>query len=354
MMKSAKEILGFDDRRMMIIGIPLITLLLNAMIFAGALMNDFQVFITRCFIGGLVYTVVYWLAYRQLLLFSRRKFPAPEDFFKRIRFLILMVLVFFFLLKLVLDPIVHPFLDDVVGNKQEHELSVFIASLLVTFLVLGVYETAAFYFQLQKSLLEKERLVKENVQSQLESLKNQVNPHFFFNSLNTLAYLIPEDPAKAETFVQKLSKAYRYILEIRERELATLAEELHFLDAYACLLTERFGGNLRIDVSVPEAFLQKKIVPLSLQMLFENAIKHNVISTQHPLTIEVFVEKGDRLVVRNNLLKKNQDMPSTKVGLQNIMNRYRFVSDREVEVIVTQQHFIVVLPLVEPAAVVAL
>ncbi|MFQ5446867.1 MAG: sensor histidine kinase, partial [Saprospiraceae bacterium] len=206
---------------------------------------------------------------------------------------------------------------------------------------------------LQKTQLEKERLVKENVQSQLESLRNQVNPHFFFNSLNTLAYLIPEDPAKAENFVQKLSKAYRYILEIRDKQLVTLEEELVFLDSYTCLLQERFGENLLVKVDAPEEILPYKLVPLSLQMLFENAIKHNVISTQSPLVIEVFVENTDRLVVKNNLQRKNQTMPSTKVGLENISRRYKLVSDHEVEVIMTQQSFIVILPLikVEPASV---
>ena len=135
-----------------------------------------------------------------------------------------------------------------------------IGSLMVTFLVLGIYETIGFYTQLQKSLVEKERLVKENMQSQLESLRNQVNPHFFFNSLNTLVYLIPEAPDKAVNFVQKLSKAYRYILEIRDRHLVALQEEIDFLTSYTCLLKERFGENLQIEVQVPAKFLDRKIV----------------------------------------------------------------------------------------------
>ncbi len=150
--------------------------------------------------------------------------------------------------------------------------------------------------------------------------------------------------------MQKLSKAYRYILEIRERELTTVAEELGFLDSYNCLLNERFGENLRITINVPEEAKRLQILPLSLQMLFENAIKHNVVSTQHPLHIEVFAERGDRLVVRNNLQPKKQDQPSTKIGLENIKSRYRLLTKMEVEVIVTNQHFIVVLPLVQPVS----
>lgn len=337
----------------MLIGIPLVTLLLNAMMFTRTLLNDAGLFFTKGLMVGLIYTIAYWVTYRQVLIFFRKKYPSHKDFGTRILIIVVLVFVIFFLLKLVIDPICHPFVADILGDAKEHQMSMTISSLMVTFLVFGVYETTGFYFQLQKTQLEKERLVKENVQSQLESLRNQVNPHFFFNSLNTLAYLIPEDPAKAENFVQKLSKAYRYILEIRDKQLVTLEEELVFLDSYTCLLQERFGENLLVKVDAPEEILPYKLVPLSLQMLFENAIKHNVISTQSPLVIEVFVENTDRLVVKNNLQRKNQTMPSTKVGLENISRRYKLVSDHEVEVIMTQQSFIVILPLikVEPASV---
>ncbi|MBI1227482.1 MAG: hypothetical protein GC192_19780 [Bacteroidetes bacterium] len=350
-MKKAKEIFGFDDKWLVIIGIPVITLIMNAMMFGDIMVNDLRFFITACNGIGFVYTSVFWLVFRQVVLFFAERFPKTQEFKKRMVFQSLVVLVLFFAIKSALDPLLHPLISNKVGNNLQHNIGMTIGSLLVTFLVLTIYVTAGFYHQLRKTLVEKERLTKENVQSQLESLKNQVNPHFLFNSLNTLAYLIPEDPAKAENFVQKLSKAYRYILEIRERELTTLAEELEFLDSYNCLLNERFGDNLRINIHVPEEAKQLFILPLSLQMLFENAIKHNVVSTQKPLHIEVFVEKEDRLIVRNNLQPKNQEQPSTKIGLENIKNRYRLLAKQAVEVIVTQQFFIVVLPLVPASSI---
>jgi LytS/YehU family sensor histidine kinase len=140
---------------------------------------------------------------------------------------------------------------------------------------------------------------------------------------------------------------YRYILEIRDKKLIFLEEELKFLNAYTFLLKERFGENLHIKMDIPEKYLNDKILPLSLQILFENAIKHNIISSEKPLFMEVFIENGDKLVVKNNLQKKNQVMNSTKLGLQNIKNRYRFFSDKEVEVIVTQKSFIVILPMLD-------
>jgi LytS/YehU family sensor histidine kinase len=195
--------------------------------------------------------------------------------------------------------------------------------------------------------VEKQKLKRMNMQSQLEGLKNQVNPHFLFNSLNTLTYLIPENSEKSVHFVQQLSKVYRYILEIRDKKLILLEEELNFLNAYTFLLKERFGKNLHIKIDIPEVHLNDKIIPLSLQILFENAIKHNIISSEKPLFMEVFIENGNKLIVKNNLQKKNQVMNSTKLGLQNIKNRYRFFSEKEVEVIVTQESFIVILPMID-------
>lgn len=349
-MNQAKKILGFDDRWLMLIGIPVVALTTNALMFTELMLTDTASFFGNCGVVGLAYTVVYWMVFRYLLIFFKKKFPAQADFTKRVTLQVGSVVVVFFSLKILLDPVLHPLLSEVVDTAGVHGVSMSIASLMVTFLVLGIYETTSFYFQLQKEQLEKEQLLKENAQGQLESLKNQVNPHFFFNSLNTLAYLIPEDPAKAENFVQKLSKAYRYILEIREREVAALREELDFLDSYTCLLQERFGENLKITVDVPEPFMQHGVVPLSMQMLFENAIKHNIVSSQQPLHIEVAVERGDQLVVKNTLQRKQQAMPSTKVGLQNIQRRYSLLSGREIEVFDGQGFFTVVLPLLEKEA----
>ena len=347
-MKKAKKIFGFDDKWLIIIGIPVTTFVINAMMFGDIMVSDTRFFLTACNGIGFVYTTVFWLVFRQVVLFFAEHYPLPKDSAKRILLQSLVVLVLYFLIKRLLDPLLHPYIEGKIDVDLQHQIAMNIGSLLVTFLVLTIYVTAGFYHQLQKTMVEKERLLKENVQSQLDSLKNQVNPHFLFNSLNTLSYLIPENPAKAENFVQKLSKAYRYILEIRERELTTLDEELGFLDSYNCLLTERFGDNLQISINVPPAAKRLQILPLSLQMLFENAIKHNVVSTQDPLRIEVFVENGDRLVVKNNLQPKKQELPSTKIGLENIKNRYRLITKKLVDIIVTQQHFIVVLPLVQP------
>ncbi len=347
-MNKASEILGFNDRWLVIIGVPVVALLTGLLMFADVLVASPKVFFTTCFMVGLAYTVVYWLVFRYACVFWRSKYPKLEQSGRRILFLILSVFIGYFLLKIVLDPFLHkPFEDELGVAKLEHEIAMSVASLLVTFLVLGIYEGIGLFNLLKTTQLEKERLLKDNVQSQLESLRNQVNPHFFFNSLNTLAYLISEDSSKAVNFVRKLSQTYRYILEVREKELVLLEEEISFLKAFISLLKERFGENLQVDVVVQPQMMKHKIIPLALQMLMENAIKHNIVSAQHPLHITVRSESDDRLSVKNNLQRKPNPEPSTGMGLENIKSRCRLLCGREVEVIETEGEFVVVLPLLK-------
>jgi LytS/YehU family sensor histidine kinase len=172
-----------------------------------------------------------------------------------------------------------------------------------------------------------------------------VNPHFLFNSLNTLITLIPEDPQLAVAFVQKLSNVYRYVLQNKDKELVTLAEEMKVAEAYLFLLKTRFGENLRVHTDIPPGQLGKFIAPLTLQMLLENAIKHNVVSAEKPLHIDLYVEKDEVLVVKNNLQRKSSVPDSTQTGLANISQRYRLLCQQAVEVVVTASNFMVVLPL---------
>ncbi|MEL7222132.1 MAG: histidine kinase, partial [Bacteroidota bacterium] len=213
-------------------------------------------------------------------------------------------------------------------------------------LVLSLYEGVYFYYRWKLSVVEAERLRKENISSQLDALRNQVNPHFLFNSLNTLTYLIPEDEDRAVRFVQQLSKVYRYILEIRDRSLITVAEELDFLEAYQFLLFERFGDNLKIDLQIDPAIRQMYMIPLSMQLLLENAIKHNIISKDKPLHIEITADLvRDGMLVRNRLQPRQQQQASTKVGLDNIRSRYAFYTTDTVLVDTNDGWFSVYLPL---------
>jgi sensor histidine kinase YesM len=200
--------------------------------------------------------------------------------------------------------------------------------------------------ELEKNKSEMLALQKENLTSQLEALKNQVDPHFLFNSFSTLASIIEEGREMAVNFVQELSSVYRYVLQTRVETLVTVGEELEFIHSYSFLMSSRFGENLSIAVKVPEKFHRSRIIPFSLQLLVENAIKHNIISGKKVLTINLFEENG-ALVVENNLQKKTNPGSSTRIGLENIRNRYRLITGKEVRVRKTDTEFRVEIPLID-------
>ena len=339
-----EEIAGFNDRWLLLSGLPLASIMVSLLLFSEAYERlDFG-FIGICLPISLVYTAIFWFSMRRIYTELKWRFPSTDAIGKRVLWVFLGYNALFSVIHFGVEPIF-----DYCGlshGEKPNSIVVYIASLILCALVITLYEAISFYIQLQRTVAEKALLERQNVESQLEGLRNQVNPHFLFNSLNTLAYLIPEDADKAVRFLQQLSNVYRYVLESRESKVIPLCKELEFLDAYIFLLKERFGDNLQVKISGLNTKSNMAIVPLSLQMLFENAIKHNVISTEKPLTIEVFAENG-HLVIRNNLQKKNQVMDSTGVGLQNIRDRYRMLTKNDVEVIASQQYFTVALPTIE-------
>lgn len=168
-------------------------------------------------------------------------------------------------------------------------------------------------------------LQKENLQSQYDVLKQQVNPHFLFNSLNVLTSLIKLDPDLAEEFSEQLSKVYRYVLDNKDNELVNLNTELNFLDAYIFLLNIRFMGKLIVNIHIPDENRNDQIIPLAMQLLIENAIKHNVMSKSNPLIIDIYVDAGNNLNIINNLQARPSQIASTGVGLKNILNRYKLL-----------------------------
>jgi PAS domain S-box-containing protein len=188
------------------------------------------------------------------------------------------------------------------------------------------------------------RLQKEKLQSQFETLRSQVNPHFLFNSLNVLTSLIKIEPDLAEQFTIRLSMVYRYVLENKDKDLVTLETELDFLKAYTFLLDIRFSGKMKVDVRLSENEMQLKVVPLALQLLIENAIKHNTFSRTKPLLVNITAEE-DYLVIENNLQVREAHVQSTGVGLQNIGSRYAYFTERKVISGIEDDKFIVKIPL---------
>lgn len=188
-------------------------------------------------------------------------------------------------------------------------------------------------------------LEKELSQIRFEVLKNQINPHFMFNSLNVLSGLIGKDPEKAQLFVDEFSQIYRYVLESIEKPVVTLEDELGFVRSYMFLQQIRYGEHLLFSVNLPASLLQLFLPPLSLQTVLENAIKHNLVSASQPLSIDIYDEKG-MLVVRNKLQPKISTRPSTRLGQRNMVKRYALISNMEPLFIVEASFYKVKLPLI--------
>ena len=199
--------------------------------------------------------------------------------------------------------------------------------------------------QLEVMQVQAERLEKENVQAQFAALKSQVNPHFLFNSLSILSSLVHADPDLSERFIDQLSRAYRYILEQKDNERVLLKTELEFIQAYRFLLNIRFENKFDVLIDVPETEQSRySIAPLTLQLLVENAVKHNRMSAKEPLQVHIKLE-GECLVVQNNLQPRPQSENSTGVGLQNIITRYGMLTEKPVWVGESDGSFVVKIPL---------
>ena len=338
--------LGFNDTLLRIIGIPVIGFFFPILFFEYQLDYGILQYLPKWFISTL-FTTGYWEGTRMLTIFFRKRYPLFKDTRKRLLLQIPSILLFAFLaidtlfFYIVCQPILRYF------DMPPPPPGGLIAGYLIILMFIAIYESIYFYHQLRISILEAEQAKQDHIRSQLEGLRNQVNPHFLFNSLNTLMDLVTENPTIAVNFLKRLSHVYRYILEIREHPTVTVAEELEFIKSYVFLQEERFKGNLKVCIEIPETYYQHQVLPLSLQILFENAIKHNIISSKKALIITVSVV-GDKIVVKNNLQRKNQVVDSTKVGLENVRSRYRLISNSQVDVLEDKEYFIVGLPLIAP------
>lgn len=206
----------------------------------------------------------------------------------------------------------------------------------------GIY----FYMnRLRQTEVEAAQLKKENLEAQFEALRSQINPHFLFNCLNALSTLVYRDADVSAKFISQLSNVYRYLLYNQEKKMVSLKEELDFLESYLFLLKIRFGENIEIKKEIAPAVETLQVPPAALQMLIENAIKHNVVSSRNPLRIEI-ISTGQYVEVTNNLQEKPVKEESTHIGLENIKRRYAFLTTREVMIDRSETSFRVSIPLI--------
>ncbi len=349
MFKNSFKYLGFNDFRFMVIGIITLGFLIPQ-IFFGVKIGDPNYPYHWEWLEASLYATCYWIISRFIMIYFRKKYPSFDLVKKRLTYGIITCIFAVLIAGAIISPFINLFFEciSIPNTNQPKLLQGFGASITATFFILAIYESIWYYSQLKKSVQEQERVKVAHVQSQLEGLRNQVNPHFLFNSLNTLNHIVEyENKTVAKNFINQLSKVYRYILDSREEPTIILSEELDFVNAYIAIQRERFLESLKVNIDVPQQYTYKKIIPLSLQLLIENAIKHNIISTKKPLTITIDIDEQNQLIrVTNNLQKKSKVLHSTKVGLENISERYRLVTnEKSVKIDSTDTYFRVSIPL---------
>jgi len=227
---------------------------------------------------------------------------------------------------------------------ENEKINTYLFPLLFTAIVSLSFHLFYFYKALQERRVVEQKLIAGTASAKFDALKNQLDPHFLFNSLNVLTSLIEENPRSAQKFTTSLSKTYRYVLEQKNKDLVDLTEEIKFAKTYINLLKMRFEDAIHCSIPSNLNLAEAKVVPLSLQLLLENAVKHNIASTEQPLNIEIF-EDNDELVVKNNLQTKDILGKGSSVGLFNIQQRYGLLTKRKVQINKTEDYFEVRLPL---------
>ena len=296
------------------------------------------------------YTTLYGysLYYANAIIFVKLDDVYQTDRFSRNRIVqgfalsFIVSVIVIFLLRIVEDVLIEgKTIQEFLANERP---SNYIVSVVITFVVTLAIHAVYFYKAYQENKVKEQKIIAGTASAQFESLKNQIDPHFLFNSLNVLSSLIEENPESAQKFTTSLSKVYRYVLEQKDKELVSVAEELKFAKTYMNLLKMRFENSITFEI--PEGFdnEEAKVVPLSLQLLLENCIKHNVVSEAKPLHVKITIE-NNQLVVTNNLQKKEVLSDRKGVGLQNIVNRYAILTKRTVLVEENEQEFKIFLPI---------
>ena len=330
--------------RALIISVSIfLVLLLVKMITGVAIRFDFHLLV------NFGYTMLYGLV---LYFVNAILFIYLDKFFEADRFTKRRVFIGFlgsFIVSILAIFLLRIFEDVVVEGKtfsvffQNEAMSNYLVAIIMTFFVTLAFHAFFFYKAYQENKVKEQKIIAGTASAKFESLKNQIDPHFLFNSLNVLSSLIEENPENAQRFTTSLSKIYRYVLEQKDKELVSVEEELAFAKTYMNLLKMRFENSLFYELPTTGLNPEAKVVPLSLQLLLENTVKHNVVSEQRPLHIRIFMD-GDYLAIQNDYQKKEVLQDRQGVGLQNIINRYGIITNRKVLIEQNEQTFTVKIP----------
>ncbi|QNH63470.1 sensor histidine kinase [Hymenobacter sediminicola] len=332
-----------NDRWFLLIGIPVLALL--ALLPRGLIhvrsVTDFLV----AWVTSTAVTATFWLAGRALWRALLRRFPSVEQTTRRLWWLAL--------INTSITALVTLGIGLLAAWSQGGHLTAgtylfeFGLNMVPTVVIQLIYESWHLFQQWARNVRRAEQLQSAGVQSQLEALQSQLDPHFLFNSLNTLSALIEPENEPAQQFVEQLADVYRYVLLARDKPTVPLSEELQFVDTYLALHKARFRDNLHVTRTIPDYLLTHHVAPLSVQLLVENALKHNVASREHPLELRLQAEADCYLVVENTLRPRLAGLaPGTGTGLRNVRHRYELLQAAQpVSVTTTDGWFRVLLPL---------
>ncbi|MBI1268231.1 MAG: GHKL domain-containing protein [Cryomorphaceae bacterium] len=335
------QYLGFNDTWLLLLGIPFVAIIIPPVFFGLNVSIKAEVYCDTLS-RALFFTTLMWFGNREIMVRIRKKLPSAEDDKKRI------LAEFFGVMTFTLGVNIVTLLGLIFRPHEVPDFAIpgIYSSVFITLFVATIYETIWYTARWKAARLEATLLRKENLQSQLTVLRNQINPHFLFNSLNTLTAIIHEHPDKAVAFVRHMGNMYRKLLDVHETDLVTLQKEMELLNHYVFLLETRFEDKLNIHVEIDPDVLSSYVVPYSLQLTIENAIKHNIVSSKNPLQINIS-NQGENLIIANNLQRKKQEQESTGLGLKNIDSRYTIATGKRITVIEEDGLFKVTLPLIK-------
>ncbi len=327
-----------------LLGIPILAM--GICLFAG---NDKQmgnnVSLLNAFLITCIYTGLIWISNEAIFDYFKFKYATLRETKYRIFYQTITSLVVTMMAYILATYLMH----HIKGQPFSWTDCIDLASIKITFLATSMvtilYESVFFFEKWKNAVIETEKLQKETALAQFETLKSQINPHFLFNTLNTLVSIIPDQPDKAVDFVQKLSYVFRYVLSMREMEVVKIEDEIQFINSYLFLLKTRYGDNLRIHQHDFKPIYDKYLPPVCTQLLIENAIKHNIISSEKKLDLYIGFD-NEYVIIKNTLQEKIHKEESTGLGLENIIKRYTFLTPAMVLVEKHEHEFIVKLPLI--------
>jgi len=345
-----------NDGWFRLLGIPLIALMSHLIFYNRNDSGNQEFGFWGIYLISVAETMIIWESVRLVILYFRRRLPAIDQTRQRI----IWILICSTLVTMVVRVLNIWVYDKTLlwGYRfpiEGYLHSVFVA-LLFVLIVTTIYESIYYFRMWHLSSLRAAALKKENLQTQFDSLKSQINPHFLFNNLSSLAALIMENQEKAVHFVEEFSSVFRYLLQANERTLTTLGHEMDFVSAYYNLLKNRFEQALQLEVTIPASCHELLIPPLTIQLLLENAVKHNAVMAEDPLLIRIAATADGGLLVSNTLHEKNTSSNIgaghvSGLGLENIRAKYRLLGHPDIVVSRSATHFEVMVPLIKKETV---